>query len=312
LTRSEKDNVQEKPDLRPIFLLVLLGSSWGLYFSMLKIAAQSGISYRGILTLTTVGVAVGMSAIALLRGRRPRFSARHSIFYLVCALTGYLVPMVAELLVITHMPAGLLALLVSIAPITTLLLAWMMKTDRISPARVSGVLLGGFAIFAILLPDAHLGEGIAWHWLLLALVVPISYSLHHNYASRCWPEGSDSYQVACGEAIFAAALLLAFAGFDWQWQDVQSWNRGHAAILFMASISLIDIWIYFELIRTRGPIYTSHANYFMVVSGVLWGMVIFAERPGPLMWLSTALLIASLHLVSKDTPASGRDVTRPG
>jgi drug/metabolite transporter (DMT)-like permease len=257
-----------------------------------------------------VGVAIGMSTIALLRGRGPRFSARHGIFYLVCALTGYLVPMIAELLVIAHMPAGLLTLLVSIAPITTLLLAWIMKTDRIGGARVAGVLLGGFAIFAILLPDAHLGEAIAWHWLLLALAVPISYSLHHNFASRFWPEGSDSYQVACGEAIFAAALLLAFTGFNWQWQDVQSWNRGHAAILFMASISLIDIWIYFELIRTRGPIYTSHANYFMVVSGVLWGMVIFAERPGPLMWLSAALLIASLYLVGRNSADNNKAVTR--
>ena len=65
----------------------------------------------------------------------------------------------------------------------------------------------------------------------------------------------------------------------------------------MALISLIDIYIYFELIRLKGPIYTSHANYFMVISGVLWGMVIFAERPGPLMWVSALLLLASLYLV---------------
>jgi drug/metabolite transporter (DMT)-like permease len=37
----------------------------------------------------------------------------------------------------------------------------------------------------------------------------------------------------------------------------------------------------------------------MVISGVLWGMIIFAERPSSLMWVSTALLIASLYLVSK-------------
>jgi hypothetical protein len=52
--------------LRPILLLLFLGGSWGLYFSMLKIAVLSGISYTGILTLSTVGVAIGMSAIALL------------------------------------------------------------------------------------------------------------------------------------------------------------------------------------------------------------------------------------------------------
>jgi drug/metabolite transporter (DMT)-like permease len=293
--------------LRPIFLLLFLGGSWGLYFSMLKIAVLSGISYTGILTLTTVGVAIGMSVIALLRGRKPEFKIRHNLFYLVCALTGYLVPMIAELLVSAHMPAGVLALIVSMAPLATLVLAWVMKTDSISLPRVAGILLGAFAIFAILLPDVHVGEAVAWRWLLLTLIVPVSYAIHHNFTARFWPAGSDSYQVACGEALFAGAILIVFSGFNWQWQDIESWNRGHSAILFMAAISLIDIYIYFELIRIKGPIYTSHANYVMVVSGVLWGMVIFAERPSSLMWLSAALLIASLYLIGRskqDDPES--------
>jgi len=284
--------------LRPLLLLIFLGISWGLYFSMLKIAVLSGISYFGILTLATVGVGIGMSAIALVRGRKPEFKRRHVIFYLVCALTGYLLPTIAELLVIGHMPAGLLTLIVSISPLATLLFAWIMRTDIINRSRVAGILLGAFAIFAILLPDAHTTKEVAWHWLLITLLVPVCYSIHHNYAARCWPAGSDSYQVACGEAIVASLILVAFSLFNWQWEDLQSWNQGHSAILFMAAISLIDIYIYFELIRLKGPIYTSHANYVMVVSGVLWGMLIFAERPSPLMWVSALLLMASLYLIS--------------
>ena len=280
-------------------LLIFLGSSWGLYFSMLKIAVLSGISYTGILILATVGVALGMSAIAIARRRKPEFKPRHHLFYLVCALTGYLVPMIVELFVIEHMSAGMLTLIVSIVPLATLLLAWLMKTDIINLPRVAGIVIGAIAIFAILLPDAHFGQAVAWRWLLLALIVPVCYAIHHNFTARCWPVGSDSYQVACGEALYAAGLLIIFAGFNWQWQDVEVWNRGHSAILFMALISLIDIYIYFELIRIKGPIYTSHANYIMVVSGVIWGMLIFDERPSSMMWFSAALLVASLYLVSK-------------
>ncbi|MCP4877101.1 MAG: DMT family transporter [Gammaproteobacteria bacterium] len=287
------------PGPRPILYLVFLGGSWGLYFSMLKIAALSGISYPGILTLATVGVAIGMSAIALLRRRRPLFSLRHIIFYLVCALSGYLVPMIAEVLVIAHMPAGVLTLIVSMAPLATLLFAWILKTDVINSSRVAGIILGAIAIFAILLPDAHLSEAVAWHWLLLAMVVPVCYAIHHNFTARYWPPDSDSYQVACGEALCGSFLLVMFSMFNWQWQDVQSWNQGHSAILFMAAISLIDIYLYFELIRIKGPIFTSNANYFMVISGVLWGIVIFAERPSSWMWLSVLLLIGSLYLIGK-------------
>jgi drug/metabolite transporter (DMT)-like permease len=283
--------------LRPLLYLLFLGTSWGLYFSLMKIAATSGISYVGILTLTTVGVGIGMSGIALVRARKPLFTPQHCIFYLVCALSGYLVPMIIELWVITHMPAGLLTLIVSISPLATLLFAWMMKTDLINLRRVSGILLGAFAVFAVLLPDAHSSEAVAWRWLLLAVAVPASYAIHHNFTARYWPEGSDSYQVACGEAIVASLLLIGVSMFHWQWEDVQSWNEGHSVIVFMALISLIDIYIYFEVIRLKGPIYCSHANYFMVVSGVIWGMLIFAERPSPLMWLSALLLIASLYLI---------------
>lgn len=285
--------------IRPIAYLIVLGSSWGLYFSLIKIAERSGISYIGILTLTTVGVGIGMSAIALLRRRKPGFSRHHQVFYLVCAMTGYLLPMMIELWVIGHMPAGVMTLIVSMSPLATLLVAWMMKSDSIAPARIAGVLLGAFAIFAVLMPEVHTSEEVAWRWLLLTVLVPICYATHHNYAARFWPGESDSYQVACGEALYASLLMIGVAAFHWQSQDLQSWNEGHSAIMVMALISLVDIWLYFELIRLKGPIFTSHANYFMVASGLLWGMIIFGERPGALTWLSVLLLIVSLYLVSR-------------
>lgn len=286
-------------NLRPLIFLIFLGSSWGFYFSLLKIAVLSGISYVGIAMLATIGVAVGMCLIAFVRKRKPGFTRKHHWFYLVCAMTGYILPMLFELAAIAHMPAGVLTLIISMAPMVTLLLAWLAKTDTISWARVGGVTLGAVSIFVILLPDINASEDVAWRWLLLAAVVPFCYSIHHNFAARYWPDDDDSYQVACGEAIYSGVLLLVLSLFFWQWEDVQAWNVGHTAILIMAIIALVDIYIYFELIRIKGPIYTSHANYFMVVSGVAWGMVLFAERPSPLMWISALLLLASLYLISE-------------
>ena len=285
--------------LRPLIYLLILGASWGLYFSLLKIAVLSGISYIGIATLTTTGVCIGMLGIALLRKQMPRMDRRHVIFYGVCALTGYLLPMICELFVIAHMPVGVLALIVSIAPLATLLFAWLMKTDRVNLQRVLGMIIGAIAIFAILLPDVHHSQSVAWNWLLIAAMVPACYALYHNIVARYWPADSDTYQVACGEAIFASLLMIAFSVFHWQWQDVQSWNEGHTVIIFMALIALVDIYIYFELIQLKGPIFTSHANYFMVISGVFWGVILFAERPSPMMGVSAMMLIVSLYLVGE-------------
>lgn len=222
----------------------------------------------------------------------------------MCALLGYLSPMLCELFVIAHMPASVLTLIVSMTPLATLGFAWIMKTDRITPARLTGTLVGAIAIFAILLPDAHSSEAVAWRWLLLATLVPLRYALLHNYVAGNWPKDSDTFQVACGEAVVASLLLIGVALFNCKWQDLQSWNHGHGVILLMAGFALADVYIYFELIRMQGPIYASHANYFMVASGIFWGMVIFAESPGPSLWLSAALLCVSLYLINRKTPGS--------
>ena len=202
--------------LRPLLYLIFLGSSWGLYFSLLKIAVLSGIPYLGIATLITSGVCIGMLAIAVVRKRKPVFSRQNIVFYVVCALLGYLVPMIVELLVIGHMPASVLTLIVCLSPMATLIFARLMRTDTINLRRISGMAIGMAAIFGVLLPDAHNSAGVAWHWLILATVVPCSYALYHNYISRYWPEGSDSFQVACGEAIFAALFLIVFSVFFWR------------------------------------------------------------------------------------------------
>ena len=50
-----------------LFLLFLLGSIWGLHFSIIKIAAESELAYSGIAAITTFGVFPGLTAIALAR-----------------------------------------------------------------------------------------------------------------------------------------------------------------------------------------------------------------------------------------------------
>ena len=298
-------------DLRPLLYLLFLGTSWGLYFSLLKFALLTGISYIGIATIITALVCIGMIVISCLRRKMPVFSRKHIYFYSVCALLGYLVPMLIELQVVEHMPVSVLTLIVSMSPVATLIFASFMRTDHINGRRIGGVVLGGIAIFAILLPDAHASQAVAWHWLILAALVPVSYALYHNVISRYWPEGSDSWQIACGESILATVLLVGISVLDWRGDSFVVWNNGYTAILVMSVIALLDIYIYFEVIRLRGPIFVSHANYFMVLSGVLWGMVFFAEQPSPMLWLSALLLILSLFLITENNSRNLRSAKSP-
>ena len=51
--------------------------------------------------------------------------------------------------------------------------------------------------------------------MLLASIVPLAYALYHNYIALAWPKGSDSFQLACGESIYAVTLLLPVDDLRW-------------------------------------------------------------------------------------------------
>ena len=64
----------------------------------------------------------------------------------------------------------------------------------------------------------------------------------------------------------------------------------------MVLFGLVEIYLYFEIVRLAGPVTVSQANYVAVVSGVIWGIIIFSEPINPTLWFAALLLIISLYL----------------
>jgi drug/metabolite transporter (DMT)-like permease len=52
------------------------------------------------------------------------------------------------------------------------------------------------------------------------------------------------------------------------------------------------------LLATLGGVVTSQVAFIVTVAGVLWGMVLFGERPGPLTLPAAGLVFAGLALVT--------------
>lgn len=125
----------------PVILLLILGTSWGLRVALIKLAVQSGIPHTTIAAATTFGVAICLSVINGLTGRRFAIDRRRFPFFISCALIGYVVPFFLQLYAAERVPAGSLALIFSLLPIATLIIAVASKTDRITlPGLVSTAL----------------------------------------------------------------------------------------------------------------------------------------------------------------------------
>ena len=138
----------------PLTYLVILGAAWGLHFSFIKLAAESGLSYPGVAAVTTAGVAIMMLLVALIRRRPPRFDTTHLRFYFICALLGYVAPFILELHSAAHLPASILTLVVSTSPLFTIALAIAVRTDTLSLRRMLGIIVGTMSAALILVPYA--------------------------------------------------------------------------------------------------------------------------------------------------------------
>jgi drug/metabolite transporter (DMT)-like permease len=284
--------------LLPLILLVILGSSWGLHFPILKFAARSGLPYSGIAAAIICGVALALLAISLARGRLPVFRPRTVRFYFICAVLGYLVPYFLALFATGRIDADMMTLIVSTSPIITLCLATLAGVEHISAMRVIGIGLGLASVLFLIVPQADRIDGAALTAIILAFGVPASYSCYHVYLAKRWPAGFDSFQVACGEALVALGLMLPVflaAGGDAILHS--DWTDGHWAVLAMVAITTIDCYLYFEIVRLAGPVFVSQANFITVIAGVFWAMLLHGERPSGWLWASLALLVASLFLL---------------
>ncbi len=282
-------------------MLLVLGMMWGLHFSIIKIAADSGLPYPGIAATTTWGIAIVLVIVCACRGKFPTITSRTVGFYLVCAITGYLIPFFVELNVAPNIDAGLLSVVVTSAPIFTVAIALAARTEPVGRRAMLGIATGFAAAVILLLPEAASPGSAKFGWILAAFAVPLTYASYHNFVAKFWPDNTDSWQLATGEALVAFCILTPIYLYNGDFiSPLQDWSRGGWTIAVMIAFSTIEIYLYFELVRRAGAVFVSQANYIMVVAGVFWGMLIFSERPTAWLWLSAAILLAALYMTHSD------------
>lgn len=285
--------------LIPLIYLIILGAIWGLHFSLMKLIAESGISYRGIAAVTTAGVAFALLLIAVSRRRFPVWNRHHLKFYFICALIGYVVPFFIELYAAANLPASVLSIIGSNSPIFTVLIAMAIRSDTVSSRTVISILFGVLSALVILVPASIGVSDVSAKWILVALSIPLIYAVYHNYVSKAWPRESDSFQVACGEALIALLILLPIYILKGDFSELQTHiDYGYLIIGLMVILAIIEIFLYFEIVRLSGPIFVSQASYVTVFAGVIWGMVIFNESISMWVVLSAVFLGLSLYFIS--------------
>lgn len=282
--------------IRPIFVLFLLGTLWGVGYSIARFAMTHGVNPIGYTFWQSLGPAV---ILGLLSFKHLKFDLSHLKFYLICGLIGIAIPNTNMYFASAHLPAGLLALIVNTVPIMIYPMALIAHQEHFQWKRFIGVLIAIIGIMLLILPHANLPQSTQLHWLLMGLITPFCFAFFALFINPHKPKDSNPLSLAAG-MLMAATLLLApwviathsFYAFHFPL------NIPDKIILLEIFLSSIGYVLMFYLIRIAGPVYYSLVDGIVAITGLAFGRIIFGESIHFFMLLATVLILSGIFLVN--------------
>ncbi len=297
-TRLIADRATAKSSL----YIVSLGLTWGVSVAVIKSATATGIAEMQIIAVTAIPIAVALYGILRLQGRPLPATVDAWGYCAVCAFLIAVAPVYLTFLVLPHISLGLFSVIIATSSLITFAFSLVLGEDRFSWLKLGGITVGLIAVGVILVPQVDWNAQRFNAFVPLAFIIPVIYSTYDVFASRFWPTGGDAIGLAFGETLIAVVLTLPLAWLSWNGEtDVTAWQGGWRIVAVLAAIWVFERILFFAAIRLAGAILAATAAYLATATGIVLGMVLFDEPFDPVLWLSFALLVVAIGLVSVQT-----------
>jgi len=289
---------------RHLALLFALSMIWGSSFMAIKI----GIETIPPLTLTAGRIA--LAALLLWGVARAQGLAlpRGGRMWLYCFLIGIMgngLPFTLINWGEQRIDSGLAAILMAVMPLATVVMAhYFTDRDRMSPAKVAGVVIGFGGVVILVGPEALKGlGGDIWRQLAVAAGA-VCYSVAVILARNMPPAPliARSAAVLIAASVVMTPLALAF---DAPWTLKPSFDGLMAATylgLFPTALATI---ILFHLLRFRGASFIAPVNYLIPVFGILWGIVALGEEVSSRAAMALSVILVGMAIAHYQRRVSG-------
>jgi len=276
-----------------------MGIVWGLAFSLVKIAVELGGTPIGLTFWTCLITGLLLLGFSILRGQKLNIKLKDLRIILLLTFLGAMLPNIFFYYAAAHVSAGILSITITVVPIATYALSFLLKLETISARRITGVFFGVGAILVLVLPENSLPNKNEVIWIIVACLSSISYALENVTLAIRGIDGIGPVKLSCGINLLAALILGVFSYFTNNFMPVPL----PATILTwtILGISLIGATAYTLFVLTvanSGPLFASQVAFLVTISGVLWGMLIFGEEHSSWVWLSLVLMLIGMALVS--------------
>jgi drug/metabolite transporter (DMT)-like permease len=282
-----------------LFLMVFLAALWGPSFVFIKVGVET------IPPLTLVFGRVALAAVLLylvLRWQHGRLPSslntwKHISFV---ALTHNAIPFVLFAWGEQYVDSALASILNGTIPLFTIVLAhFFTQDDHLTPAKVTGVLVGFAGMLVLVYPAFQAGVS-ATGWGALALVLAaFLYGVAIVYA-RNHLRGLPSLVAPTGQMIMASLFLLpVMLLVERPWTlpapSVPSLFSMFALAVLGTALAFI---VYYRLLERAGASYLSMVAYVIPVFGIIFSVLLLEEQLTREMILGGTLILIGVMIVN--------------
>lgn len=299
--------------LRTLLLVTALlatGLGWGATVSLATLATAGGHHPMSVaLWNALIGLMI-LSAVLLVRRKRPPVDRAWLAFYAVTGLIGTALPHTLIFFAADNLPAGPRAIAYALIPMLTLLGGIALGVERARLARFLGIGIGFLAVALMIDPDFRAAGANHVFWMVVALAAVTCYAVENLFVAAKRPAGADTPTMLWGVTLASVLWLIpALAAFDLPIRPPLELDRDEIALIGMASLHLAAYGGLFFMIQNAGPVFAAQVSYIVTPAGVFWGVLLLDESLGPRVLVATVLVIAGLALIRPnpvETPVEHR------
>jgi len=275
--------------------LVLLAAIWGASFLFMRLGAHE----FGPIAMAALRVAgASLVLLPLLATRQGLGELRREWRpLLVVGVLNSALPFALFSYAALSISAGLSSIVNATTPLWGAIVAWVWLSQRLSPLRVLGLVLGFAGVLFLAWDKATFKPG-ADHsgvWALVAcLVATLCYGIAANYSKRFMSHVSP-LTVATGSQVFAALLLALPAALLWPAQSpsLQAWIGVSLLAVVCSAIAYI---LFFRLMQRIGASNTIAVTFLIPVFAVLWAYLFLGELFTSRMAIGCAIVLLGTAL----------------
>lgn len=227
------------------------------------------------------------------------------VFGFVSGLFAYVIPNAILFSAMPHIGSGLGGLMFALSPVATACLSIAFKVRPPRRSLLAAVALGCMGAVLIVLGRNALAMPEAPHWLLIALLMPLSLAIGNVYRTAFWPQGASPTQIGAASNLLSVLPLLAMS-YGLGRFDLAPILANWPLSLSQWLASLIMFLLFFRLQWIGGPTYLSQIGYVAAALSLALGALVFGETYPPMVWAGAAFIFTGIV-----TAALDRAVAKP-